>query len=170
MRVPPGVYRLDPAHTFAEFRVMHLVVSRVDGRFNAIEGEFVVVEESEQLFDRVSARVEAASVDTKVAARDEDLRSPRFFDVTNYPALGFRGVDSQRSDDSVWVVNGDLTIRDVTRPITLEVVVQGSAVDAHGNTKIGLTATTALARSEFDLTTELLQEPGRTGVLESPTP
>lgn len=160
---PPGRYLLDPVHTFAGFRVKHMIVGLVDGRFNTIEGEFVVTDDAERLFDRIDARVDAASVDTKVEARDEDLRSDRFFDVRTFPLITFTGVDCALVGNPLWTVTGELTIRDAARVVALEVTVRGATVDPHGRTRIGLTATTPLARGDFDLTTELAQESGPEG-------
>lgn len=86
---PPGLYRSDPMHTFVEFRVKHLIIGRVDGRFDTVEGAFRITDDAERLFDKIEVRVEAASVDTNLDARDEDLRSVRFFDVANFPLLTF---------------------------------------------------------------------------------
>jgi polyisoprenoid-binding protein YceI len=150
-------------HTFAQFGVKHLVVGRVDGRFNSIQGEFVVTDDPDRPFDRIDVRADAASVDTKVEPRDDDLRSPRFFDVVNFPTLTFRGNTTARIGDSSWTVAGELTIRDVTRRISFDVVVRGATIDPQGNTKIGATATTELARPDFGLTTEIQQESGDAG-------
>jgi polyisoprenoid-binding protein YceI len=160
---PAGAYRLDPLHTFAQFSVKHLIVGRVDGRFNSLEGEFALSDDSERPFDRIAVRVDAASVDTKVEARDEDLRSPRFFDVANFPALTFHGRTTARTGESSWTVAGELTIRDVTRPVSFDVILRGTTIDQWGQTKLGATAASALPRPDFDLTTELQQESGDEG-------
>jgi polyisoprenoid-binding protein YceI len=157
---PPGVYRVDPVHTFAQFGVKHLLVGRVDGRFNAIEGEFEVTDDPERLFDRVDVRIEAASVDTQIEARDEDLRGKRFFDATRFPRLSFHSRTVDRAGEDNWTITGDLTIRDATRPATFAVTIRGATVDPRGDTRLGATATTELARPDFGLTTELQQESG----------
>jgi len=163
MTPPTGSYALDPVHTFAEFRVRHLVVGKVCGRFDSISGDFVIGEDAEHLFGHVEVRIDAASIDTNVEARDEDLRSARFFDVENFPAITFRGTGSSKVAVNVWTVSGDLTIRHVTNPITLEVTVRGAKPNAHGQVKVGLTATAHATRADFDLTTELVQESGGAG-------
>lgn len=158
-----GVYRLDPMHTFAEFSVKHLVVGRIDGRFNAIEGGFVVTEDPDQAFDEVDVSIQAASIDTNHEVRDEDLRGPRFFDASSFASLTFRSERSRRAGDSTWNVLGDLAIRGVTRPVAFDVVVRGTAVDQRGRSKLAATATTDLTRPDFDLTTELELESGTGG-------
>lgn len=110
----PGVYGVDPVHTFVDFDVRHLVVGRVRGRFNSFDGEFTVVEDAEQLFGDVEVRFEAASVDTKVEVRDEDLRGPRFLDVAEFPTITLRGIDGHHADEDRWTLNGQLTIRGVS--------------------------------------------------------
>jgi len=158
-----GAYRIDPFHSFALFAVKHLIVGRVDGRFNAIEGSFVVTHEPERLFDRVEVNVEAASIDTNFELRDEDLRGPRFFDVTKHPSLRFRGDTSRRTGDNGWVVVGEFTIRDVTRQVSFDVELRGMTVDQRGQSKLGASATAVLERINFDLTTELEMESGAEG-------
>lgn len=92
--------------------------------------------------------------------RDRDLRSPRFFDTENYPVITFTAGQSRHVSSNHWTVAGDLTIRDVTRPMWLDIAVGGLAQDSRGNTKLAFAATTQLARIDFDLTTELLEESG----------
>jgi polyisoprenoid-binding protein YceI len=104
-----------------------------------------------------------ASVDTTVEAREEDLRSDRFFDVRTFPLITFTGADCALVSDPLWTVGVELTIRDVTRVVTLEVTVRGVTVGSHGRTRIGLTATAMLGRADFGLTTEHVQESGPEG-------
>jgi polyisoprenoid-binding protein YceI len=158
--LPPGRYRLDPIHSFAAFSVRHMLVGRVDGRFNTIAGVFVVTDDPERRFDLVDVSVDPASIDTQVDARDEDLRSPRFFDVASFPRLTFRGRDAGQTDANSRGVAGDLTIRDISLPVSFAVIVRGATTDPHGHTRMGGTATAALRRREFGLTTELEQESG----------
>ena len=90
----------------------------MDGRFNQIEGDFVVGEDPEQLFDRIRLLdVKATSIDTNNMIRDEDLRGERLSEATTYPGLGFPGDASERTGQSTWVVVGELTIRDLKRPL-----------------------------------------------------
>jgi polyisoprenoid-binding protein YceI len=140
--LPTGLYRLDPVHTFAVFSVRHAIVGRVDGRFDTIAGSFVVTDDRSAPFGRIEVDIDAASVDTKV------------------DALTFRGRGRQRKDGGELEIAGDLTIRDVTQPVTFDTTVRGATVDSHGRTRMGAAATAALARRDFGLTTELEQESG----------
>lgn len=158
--VPAGYYRFDPVHTFAVFSVRHLLVGRVDGRFNTLEGGFLVIDDADRPFDEVDVRIDVASVDTKVERRDEDLRGSRFFEVERFPAMTFQGGATGRRDAGGWAVAGELTIRAIARTVTCDVIVRGATTDPRGHTRIGATATTALTRRDFGLTTELQQESG----------
>ena len=163
---PAGLYRIDPVHSFAQFRVRHLVVGMVDGRFNTVEGEFSVTDDVEVRFERIEARLDASSIDTGVDARDEDLRSARFFEVESFPVIRYRGARSAHLDGGVGTVAGALTIRDVTREVPLDVVLRGTVFDERRGTRVGLSATTKLSRSDFDLMTELLEESGEVGAVD----
>jgi polyisoprenoid-binding protein YceI len=159
----PGLYEVDPVHSFVLFRVRHLIVGRVDGRLTSFRGKFKVVEEPERLFDRFEVTFDAVSVDTQVEMRDKDLRSARFFDAERFPTISLKGATSRRSASDRWIVNGELTIRDISRPVQLEVTVRGMTRDAHGKAKAALTVVTAIERSDFELTTELREESGEPG-------
>ena len=113
MPPPAASYALDPVHTFAEFRVRHLIVGKVCGRFDSIGGDFDITDDPEHLFGDVEVRIAAASIE----ARDKDLRSARFFDVENFPTITFRVNGGAKAEANVWTVSGDLTIRHITRPI-----------------------------------------------------
>lgn len=160
---PAGTYRIDAVHTFSEFSVRHLIVGRVDGRFNAIEGTFVVGTDFERLFDRLDVRIDAASIDTALEMRDEDLRGGRFFDVSVFPALAFSGTTTARTGAATWTVTGELTIRDVTRSVAFDILLRGTTVDQRGRPKLAARATAALTRLDYGLTTELVEESGDEG-------
>ncbi|MGO9790630.1 MAG: YceI family protein [Solirubrobacteraceae bacterium] len=134
----PGVYDVDPVHTFVMFRVRHLIVGRVDGRFTAFQGQFTVVEDPARSFDRFEVTFEPASLDTHVKMRDDDLRSPRFLDTDHFPTIVLTGGTSSRVGDDGWTVDAEITIRAVTRPVVLRVTFRGMAMDAHGKIKAAL--------------------------------
>ena len=159
----PGVYDVDPVHTFVVFGVRHLVVGKVRGRFDSFEGDLTIVKDPEQLFGAFEVRFAAASVDTQVERRDRDLRSARFFDAEAFPTATLRGGRARHVTGSQWTVEAELTIREITHPVSMDVVVRGVALDAHGKTKASLAVTTQLQRSDFGLTTELLEESGSPG-------
>lgn len=92
---PPGTYALDPFHTFVTFGVRHLVLGKVHGRFDVFKGGFTIGDNPKALLGRFETTIDASSVDTQVKKRDDDLRSPRFFDVKTYPTIAFRGAGGQ---------------------------------------------------------------------------
>jgi polyisoprenoid-binding protein YceI len=159
----PGVYEVDPVHTFVMFRVRHLVVGRVDGRFTSFRGEFTVVDDPARSFDRFEVTFEPASLDTHVKTRDDDLRSPRFLDTEHFPTIVLTGGTSSRVADDEWTVDAELTFRAGTRPVVLRVSFRGMAMDAHGKTKAALGVAAEIQRSDYELTTELRQESGEPG-------
>jgi polyisoprenoid-binding protein YceI len=123
-----GVYDVDPRHTFAMFRVRHLVVGRVDGRFTSSTAS----SRSSRMTRGCSVvvTIEPASVDTHVQMRDDDLRSPRFLDTDHFPAIVLTGGTSSRVADDPRASDAELTIRAVTRPIVLRVSFRGMAIEA----------------------------------------
>jgi polyisoprenoid-binding protein YceI len=160
---PPGVYDVDPVHTFVAFRARHLVVGRVDGRFTAFQGQFTVGQDPARPLDHFEVTFETASLDTHVKMRDDDLRSARFLDAEHFPTIHLSGGTSSRGEGDQWTVDAELTIRGVTRPVSLEVSFRGMAVDEGGKTKAALTVAAKIYRSDFELTTELREESGEPG-------
>ncbi|HEX2272684.1 MAG TPA: YceI family protein [Acidimicrobiales bacterium] len=137
------------SHSAVEFSVRHLGLVKVRGGFDRFRG---TIEIGKQPMDsRVEVAIDASSVDTRDAIRDEHLRSPDFLDVGRYPTIEFRS-RRVRSDAGHFLVDGHLTVRGVTRPVTLEVTFEGSTRDAWGETRIGFTAATEIDRDEFRLT------------------
>ena len=153
-----GVYRLDPPHTFAYFSAQHRVVGRVRGRFNALSGTFTIADDP--LASSIEVRIETASIDTQNAMRDEDLRSTRFLDVTSFPLMTYRGSAVTPQLGGRWTVAGELTVRDVTRPVRLDGAFIGAIVDPSNHVRLAFQAKAALSRKEFGLTTELENESG----------
>lgn len=159
--VTPGIYSIDAAHTTVEFAVRHMMISTVKGNFADVKGTVVVPESGEP---KVEATIAAASIDTRNEQRDGHLRSADFFDVEKYPDLRFTSTNVRRSGDG-YLLTGDLTIKGVTRPITLTVKEEGAGVDPWGNQKIALSATGKFNRGDFGLTWNAALETG--GVLVS---
>jgi len=141
-------FAIDTAHSSAEFAVKHMMVSTVKGRFNIAEG-LVRVDEADPTRSEVSAAIDVASVDTGVADRDAHLRSDDFFNADRFPRFAFRSTAIERVTDRNWRMTGDLTIRDVTRPVVLDVEFEGRGVDAYGKERAGFTATTKISRRDF---------------------
>lgn len=159
-----GTWVIDPSHSAIEFVVRHLVVAKVRGRFAAFSGTVTVADPIED--SRVEVTIEAASFTTDDEQRDGHVRSADFLDVENHPALTFVG-SAPRREGAGWVVPGELTIRDVTRPVELAVEPLGLVVDPWGNTKAGFSASTEIDREAFGITWNQALEAG--GVLVSNT-
>lgn len=155
-----GTWTLDPAHSEVSFSVRHMMISKVRGNF-ALKTATIIAPEN-PLEARVEASVDVASVDTKDEGRDTHLRSADFFDADTFPNLTFvsTGVRYEGGD---FLVDGDLTIRGITKPATFEVEFGGFGVDPWGNYKAGATAKTVINREDFGLTWNAALETG--GVL-----
>ncbi|MDQ1443582.1 MAG: hypothetical protein QOI20_46 [Acidimicrobiaceae bacterium] len=156
-----GLYAIDPSHTTVEFVGRHLMITKVRGAFEEFEGEFVVGEVPEE--SSVEVTIKAASISTGEAKRDEHLRSADFFDVEQFPELTFRSTSVAKGKGGHWNVSGDLTVRDVTRPITLDVEFEGANTTPWGDQRVGFSAAADLDREEFGLTWNQALETG--GVL-----
>jgi polyisoprenoid-binding protein YceI len=138
------------------------VVSKVRGRFARYTGT-VKIDDDDLSRSVVEAAIEAASIDTGTPERDEHLRSPDFFDVDQFPQLLFRSTRIERIEDTRYRVIGELTIRDVTREVSLDVEYGGRAKDPRGDERIGFVAKTSLDRKDFGLKWNQVLEAG--GVL-----
>ncbi|MCA1676325.1 MAG: YceI family protein [Actinobacteria bacterium] len=158
-----GTYALDRGHTTIEFVGRHLMITKVRGRFTDFDGQIVIGESPEQ--SSVEVNVNAASVDSSDEKRDGHLRSPDFLDVERYPAITFRSTRVEIGSGGSGKVTGDLTIRDVTRPVTLDVEFDGAAPDPWGGRRLGFSATTEIDREDWGLTWNVAMETG--GVLVS---
>jgi polyisoprenoid-binding protein YceI len=157
----PGVFALDPAHTRAGFVARHLMVSKVRGAFTEVSGEVVIAADPAE--STVTAVIPAASIDTGAPDRDGHLRGPDFLDADAHPTLTFRSTGVVLGRDNTFTLRGELTIRDVTREVDLEVEFEGLARSPWGQEVIGFTATTEIDREEFGMTWNQALETG--GVL-----
>lgn len=156
-----GEYELDKSHTSVEFVARHLMISKVRGRFNDFSGVISVGENPED--SSVAVTIDVPSVTTGDAQRDGHLLSPDFFDAEQYPTITFRSTKVVPVKGGDWKVTGDLTVRDVTRPVVLDVEFEGSHPTPWGTTPIGFSASTELDREDFGLTWNQALETG--GVL-----
>ncbi len=152
-------WKIDPSHTLIEFSVKHMMITTVRGRFTKFDGA-VVVDANNLLASSAEGSIELASVDTHDAGRDTHLRSPDFFDVEKFPRMTFRSNGIEKTGADSYRVSGDLTIKDVTRPITFEVTDDGFNKDPWGNQRWGLSAFASLNRKEFGLTWNVALETG----------
>ena len=153
-----ATWNLDPTHSEVQFKVKHLVISTVTGRFNdfsaTLEANAADFTDAQIQF---SAKID--SIDTNNAQRDGHLKSGDFFDAEKYPTLSFKSSKFEKSGDD-YKLSGDLTIRDTTLPVVLDVEYGGTAVDPYGQTKAGFEITGKVNRKDFGLTWSALTEAG----------
>jgi polyisoprenoid-binding protein YceI len=145
----PGVYDLDAAHTHVGFFVRHLMVAKVRGSFTSFSGTITIAEDPLQ--SSVDVSIDTASIDTRDRDRDAHLRSADFFDVEQFPTMRFKSTSMAPARGNRWVVDGELTIRDVTQAVRLDVEFEGVAMDPWGGTRIAFEATTQIDREDFGL-------------------
>ncbi len=155
-------WNFDPAHSEITFKVRHMMFSKVSGQFEDWEGEFQFDPDDPSAME-ASADIAVSSITTGNGDRDEHLRSEDFFDVENHPTMRFESSDVEATGDGQFRLDGTLTIRDESQPVTLDVEYHGKATDPWGNQRVGFTATTTLNRKEFGLTWNQALEAG--GVL-----
>jgi polyisoprenoid-binding protein YceI len=141
--------KIDPEHSTVGFRVRHLI-STVNGRFNEFSGT-IDYEAGNLSLSSVKVTIQAASVDTNVAARDKDLRSKRFFDVEKHPTLEFESDSITDVSGSKGKIKGRLTIHGVTKPVVLDAEFLGQSKDPWGNEHFGFQARTTISREEFGM-------------------
>ena len=153
-----GTYVLDPSHTTIGFVTRHAMVTKVRGSFEEYTGT-ATIDGANPSASTLDVDIKAASINTRNADRDAHVRSGDFFDVETYPNVTFRGTDFVIKGDVV-EVTGDLTIRDVTKSITIPFEFQGAATDPFGNKRIGFEGETTILRSDFGLTWNAALETG----------
>ena len=145
-----NIWNIDLAHSGVNFSIRHMVVSKVRGRFAKFSGT-VALGESDLTRSVIDASIDTASIDTGTAQRDEHLRSADFFDVARFPEIRFRSSRVEKVADDRYRVVGDLTIKDVTREIALDVEYGGRATDPWGHQRVGFIAKASLDRKDFGL-------------------
>ena len=140
---------IDPMHSDIEFKIKHLMISTVRGRFNNYEAW--MISEKEDFSDaEIECQVDVASIYTSIKDRDDHLRSPDFFDVEKWPHMIFKSSKVESEGDK-YLVHGDLTIQNTTRPVVLEGSFNGSDVDHYGQTKYGFELSGVIRRSDWFL-------------------
>jgi polyisoprenoid-binding protein YceI len=152
-------WKLDGAHTQINFSAKHMMVTTVRGTFHDVEGT-IELDESDPTRSRGEFRVATASVDTNFGARDAHLRSADFFDAETYPHISFTSTDIRQVRDDAFEVTGDLTIRDVTKPATFIVELEGIVPGMGGGRHAGLSASTKLDREAWGLNWNVALEQG----------
>ena len=154
----PGVYDIDASHTTVEFVARHLMIAKVRGRFPVVSGKIHIDPVPER--SSVEVTIDAAGVSSGDDRRDEHLRSPDFFDVERFPTITFRSTGVEDADGGWWRVRGDLTIRDVTRPVVLDVEFEGAGQSPWGDVRAGFSASTEVDREDWGLTWNQALETG----------
>ena len=141
-----GTWAIDPVHSEVSFTVRHMMVSKVRGRFDKFEGTIVTGEDP--LASTVTASVDLSSINTGQEQRDAHIRSADFFEVEKYPAMTFSSTSIKGAEEGFFL-EGDLTLKGVTKSVSFELEVNGVGPDAYGGTRIGFSATTQINRKDF---------------------
>jgi polyisoprenoid-binding protein YceI len=153
-----GTYDIDPSHTELGFAVRHMAVSKVRGRLSKFSGTLVLAEDPAD--SKATVSIDATSVDTRDENRDAHLRTNDFFDVENHPTWTFSSTSIKPDGPSEFKVDGDLTIRGVTKPVTLDVSLEGVVKDPYGNHRVGFSASTSINREDFGVAFGAVMEAG----------
>ncbi|MCP3816771.1 YceI family protein [Streptomyces sp. A3M-1-3] len=159
-----GEYTIDPAHSSIGFTVRHAMVTNVRGSFGDFEGT-LNLDGSDASRSAASIDVRIASIDTGIADRDGHLRSGDFFDAEQFPLMTFRSAAAEQLGGDQYRISGDLTIKDVTRPLSIDLDFNGSATDVYGNERVGFEGSAEILRSDWGLTWNAALETG--GVMVS---
>jgi polyisoprenoid-binding protein YceI len=154
----PGTWEIDPVHTSMAFVARYLMVTKVRGHFADFSGAIHVAEPPEESWAELVIR--ASSIDTGNDDRDKHLRSPDFLDLERFPEIRFKSTRVELPGENRLVVTGDLTIRDITRPVVLHVEFTGLSEDPWGNRRAGFSATTEIDREEFGASWNMALEAG----------
>jgi polyisoprenoid-binding protein YceI len=153
----PGTWTIDPVHSEIGFSVRHMMISKVRGKFTSFSGDVVTGESP--LDSTASATIDLSSIDTGNTDRDNHIRSADFFEVDSHKTMNFRSTGVRR-DGEDYVLDGDLTLKAVTKPISLRLELGGFGLDPTGGTRVGFTAIGQLKRSDFGVDFNALLESG----------
>ena len=162
--VATGSYTIDPTHSRIGFVARHAMVTKVRGSFNEFAGSGYF-DADNPANSHLELTIQTASIDTRNADRDSHMRGNDFFDMDNYPTITFVSTAVEADSDSVYRVTGGLTIKGVTKPVTVEFELAGTAVDPFGNTRLGLDGSVVVNRKDWGVTWNAALEAG--GVLVS---
>jgi polyisoprenoid-binding protein YceI len=152
-----GTWDIDPAHSTVGFSVRHMMVSKVRGYFREFSGEIVTAADPSQ--SSVTATVDMDSIDTRQEQRDAHIKSADFFDVGNHTVMTFRST-GVRNHGEDWVVDGELTLKGNTKPVTLNLELNGFGPDAYGGTRAGFTGKTEISRKAFGVDIDMPMDGG----------
>ncbi|GAA2651370.1 YceI family protein [Streptomyces lunalinharesii] len=159
-----GDYTIDPAHSSIGFTVRHAMVTNVRGSFGEHEG-VLKLDGGNPAASTARLDVKIASIDTGIGDRDGHLKSPDFFDAEQFPLMSFRSSAVEQLDGETYRITGDLTIKDVTRPLAIDLEFNGAATDVYGAQRVGFEGSAEILRSEWGLTWNAALETG--GVMVS---
>ncbi|MFF9911450.1 YceI family protein [Streptomyces sp. NPDC013457] len=154
-----GEYTIDPAHSSIGFTVRHAMVTNVRGSFGDHEGT-LQLDGSNPGASAASIEIKIASVDTGIGDRDNHLRSGDFFDAEQFPLMTFRSTEAEQLGGDKYRMTGDLTIKDVTKPLSIDLEFNGSATDPYGNERVGFEGSAEILRSDWGLTWNAALETG----------
>jgi polyisoprenoid-binding protein YceI len=160
-----GTWKLDPNHSVIGAVARHLMVTKVRGKFDSFQGAVHIGDTPAESWAELD--IDAASIDSGVKQRDDHLRSADFLDVENHPKITFKSTSVKQTGDNTLAVTGDLAIRGITNPVTLDVTFEGVSPDPWGGTRIGFTVAGELRREDWDMSWNVPLETG--GVLVSKT-
>ena len=144
-----GTWTIDPVHSEVSFTVRHMMVSKVRGRFDKFEGSISTA--PDPLASSVTATVDLGSVNTGNDTRDNHIRSEDFFHVEKHPTMTFRSTGIRPDGDNYYLLDGELTLRGVTRPVTFRLEVNGFSPDPYGGTRAGFSATAEIDRTDWNV-------------------
>ena len=160
LRAQTVTWRIDPSHSSAQFSVRHMMISTVRGQFGGVKGT-VVHDPKNPAASTVEATIDETTVNTGQTKRDNDLKSPEFFDMKRYPEMKFKSTSVETAGPGKMKVTGDLTINATTRPVVLDVDGPTPAIrDPQGREKVGINATTKISRKEFGILYNPVMESG----------
>ena len=154
----PGTYQIDPAHSSIEIVARHLVVSKVRGAFGTFSGEIKISDSAAD--SSVNVEIDTTTINTNSEDRDGHLRSPDFLNVEEFSTATFSSTSVEGNGDGKYVLNGDLTLVGVTKPISIDFTFAGQALDPWGNSRALFTGTTEIDREDFGLTWNQVLEGG----------
>ena len=152
-------WQMDKAHTEIQFAIRHMMISNVRGRFEDFSGTFEV-DEADPTQSKIEVVIQAASINTKESQRDDHLRSADFLDIEQYPTITFKSTSIEKIDDQHGRMVGDLTIKNITKEVVLDVEYAGQIKSPYGVISAGFTATTKINRKDWGLTWNVALETG----------
>jgi len=147
-----GTWEIDPVHSYLGFVARHLMVSKVRGNFTKLEGH--IITDVSPLQSSATATIDTSSFTTGTDQRDSDVKSENFLDVAHYPTMTYRTTQIRKQGNDIFA-DGELTIKGVTRPVTLAVEVNGFGPDPYGGTRLGLSASGEINRTDYGITANM---------------